>query len=236
MISLKQKWALALLSTVSLLLVFFLIQFFQWCFMQLGAYISDFEGQVIWNKFAITATSETWNFEQVMWIYLSPFAGFLVLYILLNLFPRHPLKMANWILLTYAWAFLLVLLMVFFMPITEIIQRQGIYHALNWLYFSRIEQAVVVIIVFFFLMFKLFSISALFSTSLKLPSFQMLEKKQIANQLLYLWYIPLFILSLIVFLASDLSIPFPVNYFLSGIAITLFINIWVIRLYNVIVK
>ena len=236
MIKLRQKWELALLSTISLLPLFVLIQFLQWCFMQLGAYISDFEGQVIWNKFTIVATSETWNFEQVMWIYLSSFAGFLVLYIFLNLFPKQPFKMANWIMLNYAWAFLLVLLMVFFMPIIEIIHRQGIYHALNWLSFSRHEQAFVVIVLFFFLIYKLFRISTLFSTSLKLPSFQMLEKKQIGNQLLYLWYLPFLILSLMVFTVSGFSIPFPVNYFLVGIATILFINSWIIRLYNVIVK
>lgn len=236
MINFRQKLGSTLLSTISLVLVFLIIQSFQWGFVQLGAYISDFEGQIVWNDFGPVATSDSWNFQQVLWIYFFPFAGFLLFYILLDLFPRHPFKLANWILLTYAWTFLLVFLMVFFMPLMEIIQHKGIYYVLNWLSFSRLEQMLFGIILLLFSIFKLFRISELFSTSLIIPSFQLVEKKQITSQLLYLWFIPFFILSLIIFIASDLSIPFPINYFLLGIVIVLFINTWVIRLYNVIVK
>ena len=236
MFSLKQKWGLTLMSTLSLLIVFFLIQLLQWFFVQLGAYISGFDGQIVWRAFTSVATSESWNFRQVIGMYFFPFVGFLLFYILLEMFQRHPRKMANWILLTYAWAFLLVLVMALFMPLMEIIKRQGIYHALNWLSFSRLEQLIFGVILAIFFIFKMFRISVLFSTSLQLPSFQFVEKRQITNQLLYLWFIPFVILAIIVFLFSDLSIPSPINYFLAGIVIALFVNTWVIRLYNVIVK
>ena len=236
MIKHRQKLGITLLSTISLLLVFLIIQFFQWGFVQLGAYISDFDGKIVWSAFGLVVNSESWNFQQIIWIYFFPLAGFLLLYILLDLFPRYPVKMAKWILLTYAWAFLLVFLMVFFMPLMEIIQRKGIYHVLNWLSFSRLEQMFFGIILLLFFIFKMFRISTLFSTSLIIPSFQLVEKKQITSQLLYLWLIPFMILCLIVFITSNLSFPFPINYFLFGIVIVLFINTWVIRLYNVIVK
>jgi len=226
---------MTLLSTLSLISVFAIIQLLQYSFVHFAAYISDFEGEIVWNYFTTTVNTESWSFKQVILMYLSPFASFLFLFILLNFLPKAKQKNNTWLLFIYNWAYLLLLLKVFFMPIFEIINHKGIYHALNWLYFSRTEQFLFGIIMLLFFAFRIFRTASFFSRSLILPPYKFLKRKQIIAQLPFLWFIPFAVLVLFVFILSNRNFVFPFNYFLTGLLFSLLINTWLISRYDVIV-
>ena len=227
---------MTLLSTISLLGVFIVMQILQHGFISVAAYLSDFNGEIMWNALRTIISSESWSYKQVILLYLSPFVSFLFLFILLNFLPKAKLKENNWVSLLYSWAYLLLLLKVFLIPVFEIINHKGIYHALNWMYFNKFEKLLFGIIVVLVFMFRIFRTASLFSKCLILPSNKFLKKKQIITQLPFLWFVPFTILVLFVFLLSEGNFVFPFNYFLFSLLFSLLINTWLISRYDVIVK
>jgi len=187
---------MTVISSLSLLSVFVVIQF-------------AFDGKIDWNYFTPIVNAESWSFKQVILMYLSSFVSLLFLFILLNFLPKTKLKENNWVSLLYSWAYLLLLLKVFLMPIFEIINHKGIYHALNWMYFNRFEKLLFGIILIFVFSFRIFRTAAFFSKSLILPPYKFLRKQQIIAQLPFLWFIPFAVLTLFVFLLSTGNFIFP---------------------------
>jgi len=236
MISLRQKLNMAFISTLSLVFVFGVMQLLQWCFVFLGASFSGFEGQFVWEGFTIKINSTQWNMAEVLWIYLFPYFGFIIAYFILNLQRKHPINKPNWALMILNWAYLLIVIQVFFLPLWEIINYKGIYHALLWLNFSRWEQFVFGAFMMMIFIFRNFRVSSIFSSSLILPSNKFIRRSQILPQLIFLWLIPFLALSVFVFLGSGFVFSYPNNYFLSGILMVLIINVPLITKYEVIIK
>jgi hypothetical protein len=134
------------------------------------------------------------------------------------------------------WAYLLILVMVFFNPLLEIISHKGIYHPLNWLYVDRSIQLVIGIILWIFLIFRMFRIASYFSLNLIVPIDKHISSKQTTSQLIYLWLIPFLLFSFFIFITTNFTFLKPDLQLLSGILILLLINTWLIRRYQVIVN
>ena len=245
MISNMQKLRMITVSTLSLIVVFLVIIFTQWALIQLGAYMNGFEGQIVFKFLSSTANAESWNKTQVMWIYLVPYLVLVILYISLKWHRNYPVTLPSWLQLIQSWIYLLILLFVFFMPLVDILNKQGLYHALNWLHISRLIQFVFGIAMWLIFIYKAFHVSALFSTSLQLPSPKTnndwrtnfsRESKQILIQLPFLWYLPLVLLTIMIYILSGFTLYVDSVYFLTGMLFILLINTWFIQRYNVIVK
>jgi len=245
MISNMQKLRMITVSTLSLIVVFLAILIVQWALMHLGAYMSGFEGQIVFKFLSSTANAESWKRTQVMWIFLGPYLGLVVLYFIIRWQRNYPVKLPPWLQLIQSWSYFIILLFVFFMPLVDIIYKQGLYHALNWLHISRLLQFVFGIAMWLIFIYKAFHVSALFSTSLQLPSPKTnndwrtnfsRDSKQILIQLLFLWYLPFVLLTIMVYILSGFTLSVGSLYFLTGMLYILLINTWFIQRYNVIVK
>lgn len=227
---------MTLTSVLSLLFAFAALILLNWCSTLFGVYISGFEGVVEWEGMSALALSDTWNLSQVLWIYLFPYLVYIAIYFLLDRLRRHFFNMPSWILLPTSWAYLAILLWVFFTPFLEILNQKGIYYALNWLNMSRLVQYIFGIGLWIFLFYRSFSIARLFSRSLVVPADKITTASMITRQLPFLWYIPFLILIIIIFLVQGIT---PFNsyfYFLIGIFLLILVNTWLIRRYEVIVK
>ena len=223
-------------SILFLVFTFATMVMLQWVSMHIGADISGFDGSIVLEGLTPIAASEIWTRSQVLWIYLMPYGVFVVIFILVAWQRRYPTELRPWLQLLQSWSYVVLLLTVFFMPLWEILNQYGIYHALNWLPIDRAIQLIFGIIMWIILFTRVLHISVLFSTSLQIPSSKVINPKQIMIQLPFLWYIPLIILISIIYLLSNFTIPFIYQYFLSGMAIILFVNTWLISRYTVIVK
>lgn len=235
MISNSQKWRFAIVSTLTLSLLLAILFILKWCLIQIGVYISGFEGQIVINYFKIDALSDNWNLSQVLWIYLFPYVSIIIIYFVINWRPQHPIKISFFLLFMRSWAYLLIILLVFFMPIYEILSRQGIYFALNWLYINHTFQLLFGVIMLIYLFVRAFRIATLFSAALIIPSDNIAIKNQTTIQLIFILYIPLAIISLIIFVGLKASLFSAASYFLLGMLILIFINTLLIRRYNVII-
>lgn len=227
---------LTIWSTFSLIVVYVILLAFQWAIMLLGAWISGLEGQIIFEMISPIASAESWTQQQVLWIYLAPYIGLICLYLLLRWQRRYPIGILAWIQLVQSWTYLLILLFVFFMPLVDIINKQGLYHALNWLHISRSIQFVFGISMWIIFIYKAFHVAALFSTSLQLPSEINTKPKQILSKLPFLWYLPVAFLAILIYLLSNFTLQANSLYFLSGTFSLLLLNTWLIQRYNVIVS
>ena len=245
MISNMQKLRMSTVSTISLIVVFLAILIVQWALMHLGAYMSGFEGQIVFKFLSSTANAESWKRTQVMWIFLGPYLGLVVFYFIIRWQRNYPVKLPPWLQLIQSWSYFIILLFVFFMPLVDIIYKQGLYHALNWLHISRLLQFVFGIAMWLIFIYKAFHVSALFSTSLHLPSPKTnndwctnfsRDSKQILIQLPFLWYLPLVLLTIMIYILSGFILSVDYVYFLAGMLYILLINTWFIQRYNVIVK
>jgi len=240
----QQLWR-SIASSVSLIITFLIIIIFYWALMHIGAYISNLDGQVLFKFLLPTASAESWNKTQVMWIYLVPYLVLVILYISLKWHRNYPVTLPSWLQLIQNWTYLLIMLFVFFMPLVDIINKQGLYHALNWLHINRLIQFAFGVAMWLIFIYKAFHVSVLFSTSLQLPSPKTnndwranfsRDPKQILIQLLFLWYIPVVVLSILIYILSAFTLSPIYLYFFSGMLFLLLINTWIIQRYNVIVK
>lgn len=236
MISHRQKLILTTQSSLWLLVAIASLFIFRWALLQFGVYISGFEGSIELKGIEFIISSDTWNWAQVLWIYLFPYVGLLVVYVAICRNKKYPSKYPTWLLLLHSWSYLLTLVFVFFNPLLEIIYREGIYHALNWLHINRTFQLIFGIIMWIYLIFRMFRVASLFSVNLFIPSTKLTTPKHITPQLPYLWYIPFLILGLFIFLVSNSILLSSSINLLSGMLVLLLVNTWLIRRYNVIVK
>lgn len=223
-------------STLFLVFVFAVMVMLQWVAMQTGAYVSGFEGLIILEGITPIAVSDLWYKSQVMWIYLMPYGVFVIIFTLVAWKRSYPTELPPWIQLLQSWSYVVLLLTVFFIPLWEILNQSGIYYALNWLHIDMLLQFAFGIFMWLILLTRVLHVSVLFSTSLIIPPCKTIIPMQIMTQLPFLWYIPLIILISIIYLLSNFTIPFIYQYFLSGMAIILFVNTWLISRYTVIVK
>jgi len=225
-----------LFSTLSVTSVFIALNLVRWFIMELGAYLSKFDGYVIWSMSHIKATSDHWSWIQVMWLYFAPYIALLFLFAIIKWMRKHPSSIPPWLQLIQSWTFLILIVYVFFMPLVDVLTKKEIYHALNWFGIERIWQIIFGILMFLFFIYKAFNTSSLFSTLLNVTGDKLITPKQVLVQLPFIWYIPITLLTAVVYLSSNYTIPTNFVYFLSGMALVIICNIWLISRYDVVVS
>ena len=232
----KESLIILLKSTVVLLIVFSLLQLIQWLSMLTGAYFSHFEGKIFWENFMFYGSSVKWYRKQVVLLYLLPYVVFLVLYFILFARKRAALNKSAYYHLFYGWGFGLMHVLVLFLPLWQILNKQGIYYAFSWLMLPYRDQVIVGLFLMIPFIYGILRISTAFSFVINTYKKSYLNRKDILNQLLYLWMLPFLILAAVIFIASGFQLVFPLNYFLAGVFLSLLLNLPVIINYKVIVK
>ncbi len=236
MLKAQQKTALAIQSSLALILAYAVFYFFQWAVVEVGASFSGFKGTIVWDMGSFSARADHWNGIQIIALYLVPEVFFLLVLLLFSFKPKFPVKWSKSVLFFYGWFYVLLLVRVFFVPLREIVGKEGFYYALEWLYFYRWEQMLLVVIFIILLMVSMFNVSSVFSVGFIVSTGKFLKPKDILPQLLYVWYIPLSILTIIIFVFSALHFLSSCITLLMGILFLMAVNTPVVVRYEVIVK
>lgn len=232
----QQKLMLVFTSFINLLLASVALQISLWMLVTLGSLVTGFNGRIEWDILVFYAFSDNWTRLQVLGLYLFPYLALFSIFIALSFNGMKLKHMYLKFRLFYSWLLLLLIVWLFFLPFWEILYRHNIYFALDWLYFDRKEQYLFSLLTLIGYVYYLFRVSPPFSLCLDLPTYQFIKPDKIKPLLLYLWYIPFLISSLIIFIITGMTILFPAYYVLAGIIITMFINTIYISGYRVIVE
>ena len=235
MSSKKQILVTTVKSTTSLAFAFVLLLVMEWGLKSFGAWFSDFPGIVKWDGIQIMALAQTWNLKQVLGIYLFPYVGFVLIYLIISIKRRVPLKLPSGIHLVYGWFYTLLIVIVFLVPVCELFYRRGIYYALSWLYFNRFEKILFIFVLLMLYTVRVFRISPVFSSSLVVKPYTFIKGSNLFKQLIFLWYIPYLLLFISVIVIST-QFSFRDNCFLVALLITLLVNTPLIAKYKVIIK
>lgn len=233
-----QGLRLSLESTLALILGFAGFQLVFFFFKWTGSIISGFNGMIKWNHFGIYTIAHTWVLKQVLALYLFPEVALLLLFLLFYLFFFRKLFVINrtpFVLFVFNWFYLVLMVTVFFMPLIQIIHGSGIYYSLSWLRLSRTDQLIIGMTLMILFLLNIFSVSSVFSKSLIVPKKQFVNSKDILQNLLYIWYLPVAILFIVIYLISGGEIRFPVDFLIYGIVLSLIINSFYITTFKVIV-
>ena len=214
-------------SLLSLLLAVLIVFGLETLIKKFAIILGSFEGTSSFLFFETVCSSDTWSTMQVLLIYLLPFAFNLMIFILLSLKFSFPLRVKPEYRLLFSWLYTLFLVKTFIMPVLEIIERKEIYFALNYLNFSHFEMIIFSVMLMAYFIYRLFRISALFAMEFPLTFNR--GKKNIKH-LIYLWLIPLVLISSVSLFIS----PAPLLFFVFC-ASALMINTPYILRYDVIV-
>ncbi len=232
----KQKFLLAGKSTLSLLLAWAFIRILQGGLLATGAFLSNFKGHIEWHSFIFNITAQQWHLKQVISLFLFPEVIFLLLIILLPIRHNPTRNIPEILRLFLGWTFLLILVIALWLPLWEIMQHKGIYYALSWLWLSRIYQYLIGILLMIGFLLTIFRVSVIFSRVLRIRPNQFLKRRDLLFQLIYIWFIPFVVLSLLTLVLSGMKLLFPNICLLVGIAVALLLNTPYISSYKVIVK
>ncbi len=232
----KQKIKIVLVSTGCLLAGVVLLQFTEWLFLILGAFVSGFQGHILWNDFVFYIQNNKWDQQQVVFLYLFPeilfFLLFLTFLVRKNHFKGKNRNFSIW----NSWFFLLVMIKALFLPFWQIMKNRGIHYAFSWLGLSGTVQGDIGFFLLGLFFFYIFRMSSMFSYGLVIRENKFLKPRDILPQLFYIWLIPFLIFSLVIYFISGRHLEFSIICCLVGIAGTLLINIPVISNYQVIAK
>jgi hypothetical protein len=223
-------------STKGLICAFFLLLVFWWFLIMLGVYLSDFKGTLKLKNLNILFFTDNYMLKHVLWLYLFPYLGFLFFYLLFSHDKRYLTKVFFKNNFFFQWLYTLLLIIVFFVPFCDIINKRGIYYALTWLYVGRYKQYIIGIVLFVIYLVKIFRMSMIFSSDILLTNKNLtrnVSKKIIP--VLYLWYFPFIILLSIMFMVSP-SINIKYLCMLLGTAFAIIVNTPLIISYKVIIK
>jgi len=198
MINIKSSIYRLIISTITLLVVFFSMILLKYLLMLIGGLISGFQGSFSLNNLLISVANEQWTKAEVLWVYLMPYAGYLLIYILLSHSRKFPIKLSLSFQFLQSWAYVMLIIFVFVMPLLEIINKSGIYFPLIWMQTNYIIQVVFGIVLMIFFLYRSVNVSQLFSTTLSLKNPNKPSKKEIFNQLIFMWFSPMILLAAIV--------------------------------------
>jgi len=232
----KSHIKMLMLSSLSLILAYTGLLFIIYSLVSIASYITGFEGVISLDFFGVKANAQNWNIYQVLAIYLLPFLIFLSINSFLRKLHKFPKEYSNFTMLFYSWLYCLNLILLFFIPIWDVINKSGIYYALSWLNFTLLEQYFFGIIMMFIFLYKMFQISSVFSSALALDNSNFIQSKQIMSFLPFIWYIPVLIFSLLIFLLSPNPFNYPIIVIMGGLYFCIILNSFVIIRYRVIVK
>ena len=232
----KQKFLIAAKSTVSLLLAWALLQLMEGVLLEVGAWLSGFNGHMAWNAFVFRVPAQQGDSKQVFFFFLFPWMVFVLWLILFPVRFSPAKKKREFFRLLKGWVFLLVLVRALWMPLWEIIYQRGLYYAFGQFYFFRNASSLIGIALFLGFLLAVFRVSTLFAGSLPVPAGRFLKSGDIRPHLLYLWAVPFVVLLLLLVGVSGLKPGFFNGYFLGGIAFALLVNTPYISSYKVIVR
>jgi hypothetical protein len=232
----RENISLAVVSTMGLAAAYAVLQLFYGGILWVMAYLTDFRGEIIFQDLAFFPSSEVWTRSQVVALYLIPMLFFIVTYFAFYHVVKRSGKADFFRKLFYSWFYQLVAVQAFFVPFVEIVEKRGVYYALSWLGFSRVEQYFFAVVLMSLFLFRGFRFSVIFSFSLKLPEGKFLRPGAILFRLFFLWLIPVVFFTWMVFTLSGYQINYPANYLLAGIAFLLLLNLPVISNYDIVVK
>lgn len=122
MINIKSSIYRLIISTITLLVVFFSMILLKYLLMVIGGLISGFQGSFSLNNLLISVANEQWTKAEVLWIYLMPYGGYLLIYILLSHSRKFPIKLSLSFQFLQSWAYVMLIIFVFVMPLLEIIR------------------------------------------------------------------------------------------------------------------
>lgn len=231
----RQHLKLGLMSAVSLIGVASIMLLIKWGLMISGATISGSQIQIAWVEAKPIANSSNWDLRQVLWVYLFPYIGLFVIFLILSSRKFFRRITNTWFQLTYGWAYLVFLLVVFYMPLIEFLLERDLYHAFNWLHISSPFQIVIGLVLFLFFILKGFRVSQFFSVSLDIPE-DIVSPSSIMGVLPFLWYIPILILGFLVYFVFGENNSNMYCFVLLGLFVNVFLNTFLVRKYDVIVK
>lgn len=231
----KQRIKLAVLSVFALLVAMAIFQLLQWSMVHFGAVMSGFKGHIGWYGLKLVAYYDAWNLSHVLYLYLIPYIVFLAILVVMLSGRIKSSNFPTFFGLLYNWSFLILIVWVLFLPLWEVVDQKGIFYALSWLGFSRMEQYAFGLIMMALFFIYLFRVSAMFSVNLLVPRKQYVDKASIRLQLVYLWYLPVVALTIAVLFLSQMKFSSPNNYFIDGVFVTILLNAFYIKSYDVIV-
>ncbi len=225
-------------STVALMLAYAFLFFLQWGVVQLLTFLSGFHGNEVWHVCSFSARSLHWEPYQIVVVYLVPVLFFLLLLLILDfrVRPEFPVKRSRPVLFFYGWFYLLLLIRTLFIPAWETINKTGFYYGLEWFSFHRDAQGLVVFGMVLLFLVNLAKVAPHFSTGLGNFSGKFLKPKVILPRLLYLWYGPLFIFSICLFMIAWVWLHSSGLICLSGVIFVITVNSFIMARYHVIVK
>ncbi len=221
-------------SMAGLFIAYAVIQFFQWLLVSAGAYLTGFQGNIQWAPFAIYATAGHWSPKQVFSLYLIPYLVFLLLWLLLRAKQKVVTGKPLFYHLMKAWLFMLLLIKVLFFPFWQIISKSGVYYPLAWMGMTKTQQTGIAAVLLVLFIIYSTGISQFFGSALDKKGKTFLRPAEIKQQLIFLWFVPFVLFSLILFcFAASRS---PAYYLSGGVALVMLINLPVICRYKVIVR
>ncbi len=232
----SQNFFYTVKSTLSLLLAWALLQLVEGALLQAGAWLSGFNGHMVWQDFAFRVPVQQRGFEQSFFLSLFPWLVFLLWALLFPVRFSPAKKKREFFRLLKGWIFLLVLVRALWIPLWEIIYQKGLYDAFERFHLFRNDEYLIGIALFLGLLLAVFRVSTLFAGSLPVPADRFLKSSDIRPHLLYLWAIPAIVFLILLIGISGLKTGFFNGYLAGGIAVVLLVNIPYISNYNVIVK
>lgn len=205
--------------------------------MDMGAVLFAFEDVIQLENLNLNSFYNKWivtNNEIPPWIYLMPFMGYFLIYNFLSINRKFPVTLNLFIQLLQSWGFLLLLVFLFFMPLAEIINKQGIYYSLLWLHTNYTKQLIFGVVLVIFGLYRSVNISQLFSTTLIVKPNKKLSVSYIIKQLIFIWYIPFIILAFIVMTLCNFNPGTEIVFLFSEVLMMLLINTVITLRYRII--
>lgn len=221
-------------SSVIMLISWTLLSTINWLLTELGAVISDFNGDIYWYGVEIKASANHWLLGQVLWLFLFPYLGMVLIYFIfsINHVPRK-LK-SSWLQFFLPWGYLFSMVWVFVVPIFGLIQQTGIYYALSWLHVDRVIQYSLLIFLFLAFLIRVFRLGPLFSLTLSIP--MVIKSRAVVwSRLWSLIWLPFILWSFLIIVITPSSFS-SYSYLVLGVFFILILNTGLILRYDVIVN
>lgn len=175
-------------SITSLFLAFILLWIMQYLLIQAGAILSGFQGQITFNGLVLSVISRSWLLRQVVSLYFFPYIAIVFIYLIFS--TKRYFGKSIWLHLFYGWVSALLLVHVFFLPVWNFINKEGLYYVLQWLNISDTVQLYLGSLGCLILLYNQFKLSQIFSSSLHLST-PIDTKVDFIKIVFSIWFIPI---------------------------------------------
>jgi|GEM_PF-1529009 len=201
-----------------------------------GSWLSSLNGQVVIEGLFVTVNSTDWSIYQVLAVYLLPILILILLVIVLGRKYHYPGRLSKAVVLLKSWLYLFLIIEAFLMPAISIFIKTGIWHPLNWLGFTLIEQYLCAVVLLIFYIIGSLKLGPFFAAATENSSVLISDKKSITNQVLSLVVIPAIGLIIFILAFTEFSLDTLMITYLAGLIFSVAVTVLQIVNYNVIVK